>query len=272
MLEAAPSPQGATRFKFFFVGEFYLMSLHYSPIMTLLKNKELALGILGEEIERYEDSLWLYVRRSALSISHNDCVLNTRFGVLEYLASAYCLQDATRFNEASKALLLHCEALSRKYKWTPEIILVEMSVALMTGNINLANSLATVLVEGAKCEFAYIERFQSVSLAALVLGDHAHALNVLYDLLTFIETSKLKRFEREQGAFWADAVKHVTCGDYENAQASINQLTSLHAQGVNRELAKLKRGGHTPISSLDFMDFAVLGLSAHMPWQVQDRL
>lgn len=191
-------------------------------------------------------------------------VLATRYGLTNYLAAAHHLNDIGAFEVACHAMLLHIEALVKQFTWAPEMVAVELTLALMINEQELAQSLAKSILDGPTSSNPYIEPFQAALLAALVLGDHAHALHVVDDLLAFIETTKLKRVEREQGALWATAINQVLSGNDEEANATLLQLRVLHTKDVDRELAKFKRGGNTAISAFDFMDIPALGLSAFL--------
>jgi hypothetical protein len=231
---------------------------------TLLKYHGLAEEICREAYDSYRAELSAYQLRCEASLTYGDlsAVLAGRFGVLEFMSAAHYLKDASAFMASCDALLCHIEALVKQFRWAPEIAAVELSLALMTGRIELAQTLARSIIDGPISTNPHIERFQAETLAAMVIGDYTHALRVVADLLDFIDTEKLSKLEREQGLHWSDALKHICTDDSLLADASIDQLEAVNGRQVNGELTKIMRGAESALSPFDLFDYARLGLSA----------
>jgi hypothetical protein len=183
--------------------------------------------------------------------------LAARGGVFESLAAAailgrsYDLESSARF-----VIKWGCE-LAQFFRPAPELLLVELSLAIGLGDHNARRQLAQAILKNEPSDDFYnLERAQAQSLAALVDLDYDAAKRHANRLLEASRSGEFNKAESLLAASWAGVFRSLALQDF---QGCFEALATSHAEfshQVDQELGRLQRGRETDIMVFDMVDWS----------------
>lgn len=187
-------------------------------------------------------------------------ILAARSQLLDYLAAAHILGDSQRYSAACDTLLEQAEVFVKRFQPANEILLVELSLALTAKRRPLARALAKAVLSGVVTGGQTLESFQARSLAALLDLDYPVAQNIAAALTGACEGKAFDKLTCAQGLLWAIIVQQLASGDSAVAERAIQELQQQHINSIDRELARLERGGASAFAPSDMLDLPTAAL------------
>lgn len=173
-------------------------------------------------------------------------VLAARSQLLDSMAAALTLGDLVRFQETTSALLGQALAIVDHLQPVNEMLIVELSLAILGRHQALANALAKKVLQGISATRG-LESYQVRVLAALQIGDAGLAAAFVKDLDA--ASVGFNASERAIALRWSAAVQQLTA-----AEASLRGLLRMHLASVDRELGRIARGRESAYAPFDFLD------------------
>lgn len=230
-----------------------------------LKHMDLALERAAETLDMGGSALQQFAAnwQAARAPDGLLSILAARSDLLDDLAANHLLGNSERFAAGFDALLERAELFAKNFKPVSEILLIELSLAIIGKRRALARALAKVVLNAeAGTEDASLALFQAQSLARLLDLDYSGAQAIAADLHTACETRRFNKSTHQRALHWAEAIDKLARGDGQAAAGESEQLQELHISGVDRELAKLKRGAASAFAPFDMFDLPLTALNA----------
>lgn len=181
-------------------------------------------------------------------------ILAVRSRLLDYLAAGYITGDTERYNAACNAMLEQAPAFIVQFQPSSEILLVELCLAIVAARPQTAMTLARALANEAVTGGRTLDHFQAKTLAAFVLQDQVAAREIAAQLREVCMVRGVDRLSCAQGLHWTVAVQHLAESNHTAARLAIDEFLQLHTQSIDRELAKLKRGGPSAFAPFDLLE------------------
>lgn len=181
-------------------------------------------------------------------------ILAVRSRLLDYLGAGYITGDTERYNAACDAMLEQAPAFIDQFQPSSEILLVELCLAIVVARPQTAMTLARALANEAVTGGPTLDHFQAKTLAALVLQDQVAARENAAKLRKACIVRGVDRLSCAQGLHWTAAVQHLAESNHAEARLEIDELLQLNTQSIDRELAKLKRGGPSAFAPFDLLE------------------
>ncbi len=229
-----------------------------------LKHMDIALERASEINARGDALLELFAARWKAARAPDDrlAILAIRSALLDYLAACHVLGNTEQFRTVSNALLDHAEAFAKKFKPATEILLVELSLAVLSKRRALARSLAKVVLNtGNSIGCVTLNSFQAQALARLLDLDYAGVHVVATGLWEAGAAKRFNKITHKRALFWAEAIDELAKGHGEEAATQSEQIQQLNINSVDRDLAKLKRGGASAFAPFDMFDLPTAALN-----------
>jgi len=187
-------------------------------------------------------------------------ILAARSQLLDYLAACHVLGDTQCYSAACDALLEQAWDFVERFQPANEILLVELSLALTAKRRPLARALAKAVLSGVVTGGQTLESFQARSLAALLDLDYPASQSIAAALTESCEGKAFDKLTCAQGILWANAVQQLANGDGAVAERAVQELQQQHISRIDRDLAKLKRGGASAFAPFDMLDLPTAAL------------
>lgn len=194
-------------------------------------------------------------------------VLAARGQLLDSMAAALAQGDLMRFQEAASALLGQALAIVDHLQPANEVLIAELSLAILGRHQALANAFAKKVLQGI-CVTRGVESYQVRVRAALQLSDVGLAAAFVKDLDA--ASAGFNSSERAIVLRWSTVVQQRTAAD-----ASLRALLQMHLASVDRELGRIARGRESAYAPFDLLDLqgAALAVLIGVPaLALQDRL
>lgn len=220
--------------------------------------QEIAADVLAagdKALSRFR-AIWQTVR----SPDDRLAVLAARSQLLDYLAAGHVLGDARGYNAGRDALLEHSASFVKRFGPPPEILSVELALAITARRRPLARALAKAVSSEEVSGGPTLESFQARSLAALLDLDYSAARNIAAALTDACEGKAFDKLTCTQGLHWAAAVQQLASGDGAAAERAVQELQEQHISSTDKELGKLKRGGASAFAPFDMLDLPTAAL------------
>lgn len=206
---------------------------------------------------RYLDAVEQWERNWRIARGSNKVmpVLAGRMGLVDYMAAAQILDDQPAYEAAATTILSHASELASLFKPLPEVLLVELSLAIICKQRSARRAVAKA-VSAAKLDDNAVlyERSQALMLAALVDLDHDLARKLAGQLLQACAARQFDKATTEQAEQWAVATSKLADRDLEGCATALAALQALHFKRIERELSRLKRGASSALMACDLVD------------------
>lgn len=231
-------------------------------MQVILKHITVARESATEVLAGGEKALLRFTTVWKASVSEQDrlAVLAVRSQLLDYMAACHLQNDSAGFSNACDELLKHAESFVERIRPASEVLLVEISLALILKRRALGRALAKNILGRGGAGPETLERFQARSLAEL-LDLNYPAVQLIAAAL--IQACKSKAFNKSgcsTGMLWATAVQQLANGNGTEATMAVQELQQQHIRNMDRELAKLERGGASAFAPFDLLDLPVAAL------------
>ncbi len=187
-------------------------------------------------------------------------ILAARSQLLDYLAACHILGDTKRYSDACDLLLEQSVNFAERFHPASEMLLVELSLALISKRRPLVRVLAKDILKREESGCKTLESFQARSLAALLDLDYSAVQDIAAALTKACEGKAFDKLTCSQGMLWAIAVQQLANGDGKEAERVLQELQQQHVCNTDRELAKLKRGGASAFGPFDILDLPAAAL------------
>ena len=222
-----------------------------NELLELLRNLAKATQL------RYHDAVeqWELNWRIARGSNKVMPVLAGRMGLVDYMAAAQILDDKPAYEAAATAVLNHAGELASLFKPQPEVLLVELSLAII-GKQRSARRAVAKAVSAAKLDDDPVpfERSQALMLAALVDLDHDLTRKLASELQQACAARQFDKATTTQAEQWAVATSKLADRDLEGCANALTGMQTLHFKRIERELSRLKRGASSSLMACDLPD------------------
>lgn len=219
---------------------------------------EILLDIARHTLFLYRDSIeqWQINWRIARGSNRIMPVLAGRMGLVDYMAGAQILDDKPAYEAAVTAVLNQAGELASLFKPQPEVLLVELTLAIITKQRSIQHAMAKA-VSSAKLDNDYVplERYEALMLAALVDLDHDLARKLASELRQACAASQFDKLTTERAEQWANATCALAAQDLEGCANALAEMQRLHHKFIERELCRVKRGRPSALMALQVPDF-----------------
>ncbi|MFT0182805.1 hypothetical protein ACMSIO_20510 [Pseudomonas benzopyrenica] len=206
---------------------------------------------------RYQDAVeqWELNWRIARGSNKVMPVLAGRLGLVDYMAAAQILDDKPAYEAAATAVLNHADELASLFKPQPEVLLIELSLAII-GRQRSARRAVAKAVSTAKLDDDAVpfERSQALMLAALVDLEHDVARKLASELQQASAACQFDKATTARAEQWANATSKLADRDFEGCANALAKMQALHFKRIERELTRLKRGASSPLMACDLLD------------------
>lgn len=219
---------------------------------------ELVRNLATDTHSLYHDSIeqWEINWRIARGSNRIMPVLAGRMGLVDYMAAARILNDKPAYEAAATAVLNRAGELASLFKPQPEVLLIELSLAIIgkhrSARRTVAKAVSTAKLDDDAVPF---ERSQALMLAALVDLDHDLARKLARELQQACAAGQFDKATTAQAEQWANATSKLADRDLEGCANALAKMQTLHFKGVERELTRLKRGASSQLMACDLLDF-----------------
>lgn len=182
--------------------------------------------------------------------------LAARGGVFEWLAASAILGQGADFDSGAKTVIEWGCKISEAFRPAPELLLVELSLAIRFKDHTARRQLAHAILKSAPSdEFYSLERGQSQALAALVDLDYDAAEHHAARLHDASASGEFDKGDSLLAAAWAQVLRKLAQQDF---QACVDALSLSHkefSRQVDQELGRLERGADSDIAVFDMVDW-----------------
>ncbi|POA28189.1 MULTISPECIES: hypothetical protein [unclassified Pseudomonas] len=183
--------------------------------------------------------------------------LAARGGVFESLAAAAILGKSSDLEKGARFVIKWGCELAQFFRPAPELLLVELSLAIGLGDHNARRQLAQAILKHAPSDDFYsLERAQAQTLAALVDLDYDVATRHANRLLEASQSGEFNKAESLLAASWAKVFRNLAL---QNFQGCFEALVISHAEfsrQVDQDLGRLQRGRETDVMVFDMVDWS----------------
>lgn len=207
---------------------------------------------------RYEDSIeqWEINWRIARGSNNVMPVLAVRMGLFDYLAAAQLLKDKPAYDAAASAVLHHADELVNFFKPQPELLLVELSLAIIAKQRGARRAVAEAVRSASiDSDLGSFQRAQALILAALADLDHDTARKRAGELQQACASCHFDKATTVCAEQWASAASKLAVSDHKGCAEALVRMKALHFRRIERELRRLERGAPSPLMAFDMLDF-----------------
>lgn len=223
------------------------------------KYAAMARELAGQAVQDNQAAFSQMERNWSIALASQDITvaLAARGGMFEWLAASSILGQVADFASGAETIIQWGCKIAEAFKPAPELLLVELSLAIKLKDHAARRQLASAILKTAPSDDFYnLERGQSQALAALVDLDYGatqlHALRL-------DEASASGEFDKGDSrlaAVWAKVMGKLAQQDF---QGCIDALSLSHKEflrQVDHELGRLERGTDSDITMFDMIDWA----------------
>lgn len=183
--------------------------------------------------------------------------LAARGGMFEWLAASSILGHIADFTSGAETIIQWGCKIAEAFQPAPELLLVELSLAIKLKNHAARRQLASAILKTAPSDDLYnLERGQSQALAALVDLDYGATLLHALRLHDASASGEFDKSDSRLAAVWAKVIGKLAQQDL---QGCIDALSLSHKEflrQVDHELGRLERGTDSDITVFDMVDWA----------------
>lgn len=218
---------------------------------------ELVRNLATDTHSLYHDSIeqWEINWRIARGSNRIMPVLAGRMGLVDYMAAARILNDKLAYEAAATAVLNHAGELASLFKPQPEVLLIELSLAIIGKQCSARRTLVEA-VTTARLDNDYVpfERYQALMLASMVDLDHDQARKLSSELRHACAACQFDKATTTRAEQWANAISKSAGRDLEGCADALARMQKMHFKRIECELRRLKRGAPSPLMAFDLLD------------------
>jgi hypothetical protein len=233
--------------------------------------RELAVQALGDNHDalRQMESNW----KVACASQDITVALAARGGLFEILAANAVLGKLSDFESNAKAVVQWGCKIAESFKPVPELLWVELSLAIKFKDHAARRKLAGSILKNAPSdEFYNLERGQSQALAALVDLDYDAAKLHASRLHEVSVSGEFDRANSRLAATWAKVFSNLARQDFPGCVDDLSIAHKEFLRQINQELQRLARGADSDISVFDMVDWtagAVVQLVRELGYKIE---
>ncbi|MBV6290020.1 hypothetical protein [Pseudomonas aegrilactucae] len=222
------------------------------------KHQAMARELAGQAVQDNQAAFSQMERNWNIARASQDITvaLAARGGLLEWLAATAILGHEADFESGAKTLIQWGCKLAEAFRPAPELLLVELSLAIRRKDHAARRQLASAILKSAPSDDFYnLERGQSQALAALVDLDYDTAQRHALRLQDAAASGEFDKGDSILAGAWAKVMHNLAQQDF---RGCVNALLLSHkefARQVDLELGRLQRGADSDITMFDMVDW-----------------
>lgn len=222
------------------------------------KHQAMARELAGQAVQDNQAAFSQMERNWNIARASQDITvaLAARGGLFEWLAASAILGEEADFESGAKTVIHWGCKLAEAFRPAPELLLVELSVAIRFKDHAARRQLASAILNSAPSDDFYnLERGQSQALAALVDLDYDTAQRHALRLHDAAASGEFDKGDSLLAAAWAKVMRKLAQQDFRGCVDALLLSHKEFSRQVDLELGRLQRGADSDITMFDMVDW-----------------